>query len=123
LRERCQSGRLGTAGDGVSPQGDRGFAPACAGRPENLGRIPHIMIMFYVYLLRSKKDGKLYIGSTSDLKRRFNEHVRGQVESTRNRTPLELLCYEAYQEKLIAERREKYLKSSDGHKDIEKRFG
>ncbi|MEK7518008.1 MAG: GIY-YIG nuclease family protein [Patescibacteria group bacterium] len=30
--------------------------------------------MYYVYVLRSLKDGKLYIGSTSDLKRRCKEH-------------------------------------------------
>lgn len=30
--------------------------------------------MFYVYILKSKKDGCLYIGSTNDLKRCFKEH-------------------------------------------------
>ncbi|MBI2442609.1 MAG: GIY-YIG nuclease family protein, partial [Candidatus Levybacteria bacterium] len=30
--------------------------------------------MFYTYILHSKKDGKLYIGYTPDLKRRIELH-------------------------------------------------
>jgi len=78
--------------------------------------------MYYVYILKSLRDKKLYIGSTSDLKRRFTEHQAGKVKSTQNRLPLEILFYEAYRDKETAQRREKYLKSSDGHKDINKRF-
>jgi len=67
--------------------------------------------MYYVYILLSRKDERLYIGYTSDLKRRFCEHSRGNVESTKNRRPLRLLGYEAYHSKNDAENREKYLKS------------
>jgi len=38
--------------------------------------------MFYVYVLKSKKDGRWYTGSTSDLKKRFNEHNEGKVPAT-----------------------------------------
>ncbi|MFA5854630.1 MAG: GIY-YIG nuclease family protein [Patescibacteria group bacterium] len=79
--------------------------------------------MHYVYVLWSKKDGRRYVGSTSDLRRRFREHTLGRVTSTRHRRPLTLLCYEAYQSKNIACARERYLKSSDGHKDLNRRFG
>ncbi len=34
--------------------------------------------MFYVYILRSLKDGKLYTGFTSDLRRRVKEHFSGE---------------------------------------------
>ena len=78
--------------------------------------------MYYVYILISEKDQKFYIGSTSDLKRRMSEHNYGKVTSTKNRLPLKLICYEAYPSKIIAQRREKYLKSSDGKKDIRRRF-
>jgi len=78
--------------------------------------------MFYVYILRSKKDKRFYIGFTQDLIRRMSEHNRGNVESTRSRRPLEMLCYEAYNYKEEAEQREKYLKSSDGKKDLRKRL-
>lgn len=52
--------------------------------------------MFYVYLLKSKKDKMLYIGSTNNLRRRFIEHNLGKVKSTKHRKPLELRYYEAY---------------------------
>lgn len=79
--------------------------------------------MYYVYVLKSRKDGKLYIGSTGDLRQRLKDHNLGRVQSTKNRAPLGLIFYEAYQLKITAQRRERYLKSSDGHKDIKKRFG
>jgi putative endonuclease len=66
--------------------------------------------MYYVYLLKSKKDLGFYIGYSSDLKRRFIEHVEGKVESTKNRRPLELIYYESYNIKELAEEREKKLK-------------
>jgi putative endonuclease len=78
--------------------------------------------MFYVYILLSKKDNKFYIGMTSDLKRRIREHNRRKVKSTKHRLPLKLMCYEAYLTKKEAERRELYLKSSDGKKDLRKRL-
>jgi len=79
-------------------------------------------IMYYVYVLQSERDKKFYIGQTADLKRRYTEHQRGNVESTKNRLPMKLLCYEAYQTKEESSRREEFLKSSDGRKDIKKRI-
>ncbi len=78
--------------------------------------------MFYVYILRSQKDKELYVGFTEDLQRRMKEHARGNVSSTRQRRPLDLLCYEAYHYKEEAQSREVYLKSSDGKKDLRKRL-
>ncbi len=78
--------------------------------------------MFYVYILLSIKDGKFYVGMSANLKRRMVEQTRGKVKSTKNRLPMKLLCYEAYLTKKEAENREKYLKSSDGKKDLRKRL-
>ena len=78
--------------------------------------------MHYVYILQSEQDKEFYIGRTGDLKRRYSEHQAGRVESTKNRVPLKLLCYEAYNAKEEAARREEYLKTSDGRKDIRKRI-
>jgi putative endonuclease len=66
--------------------------------------------MFYTYLLQSEKDGNLYIGSTTDLKRRFKEHNSGDVLSTKSRRPLILLYYEAYSAEEHARKREHQLK-------------
>jgi putative endonuclease len=78
--------------------------------------------MYYTYILISLKDEKFYIGYTKDLKRRINEHKRKKVKSTKNRLPIKLVCYEAYLTKNEAGAREKFLKSSDGKKDIRKRI-
>ncbi len=66
--------------------------------------------MFYVYVLKSKKDEDLYIGSTNDLKRRFKEHQEGKSFSTKFRTPFELIYYEAYKNEKDARLREHQLK-------------
>ena len=68
------------------------------------------MYMFYLYILKSKKDEKLYIGSTNDLKRRFMEHNNGVVPSTKSRIPFLLKYYEAYHSEKDARRRESSLK-------------
>jgi len=64
----------------------------------------------WVYILRSKKDGNLYIGSTNNLRKRFAEHNSGKVFSTKSRIPFELIYYEAYKAEEDARRREKNLK-------------
>lgn len=73
-----------------------------------------ILTFFYTYVLRSKKDDELYVGSTDNLKRRKAEHDRGDVESTKNRRPLILIYYEATLLKKRAEDRERYFKTSWG---------
>ena len=78
--------------------------------------------MYYVYILQSELNKEFYIGRTADLKRRYSEHQTGRVESTKHRLPMKLLCYEAYNTKEEAARREEFLKSSDGRKDIKKRI-
>jgi putative endonuclease len=73
-------------------------------------------------MLQSELDKEFYIGRTGNLKRRYAEHQAGRVESTKNRLPIKLLCYEAYNTKEEAARREEYLKTSDGRKDIRRRI-
>jgi len=79
-------------------------------------------MFYYVYVLLSLKDRKFYVGMSADLKRRLAEHKKGKVKSTKNRLPVKLICYEAYLTKKEAERREIFLKSSDGKKDLRKRL-
>ena len=66
--------------------------------------------MAYVYVLKSKKAGMLYVGSTRDLKKRFEEHNKGLVPSTRKRKPFILIYYEAYLVESDARSREHQLK-------------
>ncbi len=66
--------------------------------------------MFYVYILKSVKLNQLYIGSTNNLKRRFIEHNKGLVPSTKAKRPLDLIYYEAYKVESEARHRELSLK-------------
>ncbi len=66
--------------------------------------------MFYTYLLKSEKDQKYYIGSSSNLKKRFDSHCQGKIKSTKNRRPLKLVYYESYANKKLATTRELNLK-------------
>jgi len=70
--------------------------------------------MFYVYVLKSLKDNKRYIGFTENLQRRLFEHNNGLVKSTKNRRPLELIYHEEFVSKKDALLREKFLKSGHG---------
>ena len=70
--------------------------------------------MYYTYVLFSKKDGNSYTGFTKDLKSRFEQHKKGEVDSTRHRRPLELIYYEACLSQQDATKREKYLKTYMG---------
>jgi putative endonuclease len=66
--------------------------------------------MFYLYVLKSKKDNKLYYGSTNDLRRRLSEHNNGEVKSTKPRRPFELRYYESYFNEDDERKRESSLK-------------
>ena len=76
--------------------------------------------MRYVYVLRSFIDGDFYVGSTYDIKKRLAEHNRKNVPATRDRTPLEVIYYEAFRNKYDAFFREKWLKTGWGRKYLRK---
>lgn len=78
--------------------------------------------MFYVYILKSKIDNKLYTGFSKDLKQRIRDHDKGNVNSTKNRRPLELIYYEAYRDKESALKREKFLKTTKGKLQLKKQI-
>jgi putative endonuclease len=63
-----------------------------------------------------------YVGSTNDLRRRFNEHNTGQSPSTKNRRPFKLVYYEACISDADARKREKYLKTAWGKRYIKTRL-
>lgn len=79
--------------------------------------------MFYTYVLKSNKDGKLYTGWTKNLENRIKEHNNGLVEATRNRLPLKLVYYEACLSEKGAADREKQLKSGFGRAYLKRRLG
>ncbi len=78
--------------------------------------------MQYVYILKSRKDDKNYVGYTKNLKLRFEQHQKGLVVATKNRRPLILIYYEACIIQQDATHREKYLKTAYGKRYIKSRL-
>jgi putative endonuclease len=69
-------------------------------------------MQFYVYLLKSEKDHQYYIGQTTNIERRLEEHNKGQEKSTRHRTPFCLVGFETFETREEARWREYSLKRS-----------
>lgn len=80
--------------------------------------------MHYVYVLQSKLNDQLYVGSTNDLKARFKLHNGGKITSTKRYKPWKLLYYEAYDSEDLARTREKGLKyNGNAVRELKKRIG
>ena len=77
---------------------------------------------YYVYVLKSSKDGKFYTGYTKNLKLRFERHQAGLVDSTKDRRPLKLIYFEGCYNQQDATHREKYLKTFHGKMFIKNRL-
>ena len=77
--------------------------------------------MFYTYVLLGTND-HWYIGFTTDLRRRVKEHNQGSNFSTRPHRPLTLVYYGACLDRTDAERREKYLKTTQGGRLLKRRL-
>lgn len=77
--------------------------------------------MFYIYILQNK-DGDLYKGYTSDLKKRLREHNQGLNLSTKKGLPWEIIYYEACLVESDARRRERYLKTTQGTRLLKRRL-
>ena len=75
---------------------------------------------YHVYILRSRKDRKLYIGYTRNADKRLLRHNTGQVCSTKLRKPSDLVHIETYKSKKEASEQEKYLKKLKSSEYIEK---
>ena len=78
--------------------------------------------MYYVYILKSLKDYKLYIGHTNNLSKRIKEHNLGLVSSTKKRKPFQLLYYEGCNIREDAVKREKSLKTGFGRAYLKRRI-
>jgi putative endonuclease len=76
--------------------------------------------MWYVYVLQSKRDSKLYTGCTNDLRKRVELHNTGKLPATRSRHPLAVIYSEAYLNKFDAFEREKWLKSGRGRNHLKR---
>lgn len=78
--------------------------------------------LYFTYVLQSEADGMFYVGYSQNVQRRFEQHSKGEVESTRDRRPLSLIYYEACVSQEDAIRRERYLKTHYGKMFLRKRL-
>ena len=81
--------------------------------------------MYFVYVLESETSGRLYIGSTDHLIRRFHEHRRGKTRSTRHHGPWFMPYYETRPTRAEAVRRKMQIRvfsasTSHGGEDVNK---
>lgn len=74
------------------------------------------VLFHYVYVLESIRDGNRYIGYTTDLKRRLEEHKKGNSVATKYRLPVALIYFEGCINEQDAKRRERYLKTAQGRR-------
>jgi putative endonuclease len=68
--------------------------------------------MYYFYVLQSQKDFGYYYDSSTNLKRRVEEHIAGKVKASKYRQPVELIYYEAYLTEKQTRERERQVKKS-----------
>jgi putative endonuclease len=78
-------------------------------------------MFFYTYVLKCG-DGQLYVGYTTDLRRRIAEHNGGKVPATAPRLPIQLEYYEACRSEISARMRERQLKTGFGRKYLKNRL-
>ncbi len=93
-----------------------------SGRARSCSAGQNLKIMHYVYILKSKINNDLYIGSTNELKSRYQLHNSGRVKSTKAYKPWVLVYYEAYRNKKDTTKRERELKIHAVKKELIKRL-
>ena len=78
--------------------------------------------MYYVYVLRSSKDGKYYVGFTADLEDRLKRHIEGRSKATRDRLPLYLVGCKKFESRKEAQDTERKFKINRNTKFIEQKL-
>ncbi len=76
--------------------------------------------MHFVYVLKSSKDGRFYVGMTTNVEKRVAEHNDGRTKSTKGFIPWELFFVEKFSTRVEARSREKYLKGGSGKEYIKR---
>lgn len=78
--------------------------------------------MKIVYLIQSEKDKSVYSGNTDNFPDRFGRHNKGQVISTKSRTPWKHVCHIVFEDNQTAYDFERYLKTGSGRAFLKKHF-
>lgn len=78
--------------------------------------------MFTVYILKSLKDNRSYVGYSKNFEIRFKQHNNGQVKSTKHRRPLVVIYTEKFDTSKEAKAKELWWKSYRGRQAMKKFF-
>ncbi|MEK7131222.1 MAG: GIY-YIG nuclease family protein [Patescibacteria group bacterium] len=78
--------------------------------------------MYYVYILKSGKDGSLYTGLTVNIDKRLVEHNAGLSAYTKSKLPWYMVWHCVFGDKHKAALFEKYLKTASGIAFLRKRL-
>jgi len=76
--------------------------------------------MYTVYIIKSEKTKQYYIGVTSDVKQRLRHHNSGANRWTKNKSPWKVIYTEDFEDKDLAWKREKQIKSYKGGEAFKK---
>ena len=79
--------------------------------------------MYHIYILKSIKDNKTYVGYTNNIEERIKKHNSGQIRATKYRQPLELIFSEEFETSPEARQRELYWKSGGGRRKLKSILG
>ncbi len=79
--------------------------------------------MYYIYVLKSEKDGIRYVGSGEDYQERLRRHNKGDYRFTKGHRPWRVVYNEKYSSRSEAVKRERFLKSGQGRKLLDNIVG
>ncbi|MEO7666630.1 MAG: GIY-YIG nuclease family protein [Dehalococcoidia bacterium] len=77
----------------------------------------------FVYILQSQRNGRYYIGFSTDPQKRLAEHNNGRVRSTKNLRPWMMVYTEEHPDETSARQREYYIKSMKSRVYIQSLIG
>ena len=72
------------------------------------------VLQYFLYVIESIPTGKHYLGIAADVDRRLYEHNTKNGRWTSAYKPWKLVATEQYQDRAVASRRERFLKSREG---------
>ena len=78
------------------------------------------MDRFFVYVLRSEKTQRRYVGSCQDMGVRLQQHNGGQSKATRHGIPWRLVYHETLATRAEAVARERYFKTGRGRDELDR---
>jgi len=76
--------------------------------------------VFHVYVLKSEKSGRRYVGSCEDLHERLRRHNLGHSKATRHGIPWNLIYSESFSTRVDAAKKERFYKSGRGRDQLDR---